>query len=50
LQPEDDRLPQRIHKEALPSGKSLSAEEMEYMLHDYYQLRNWDTNGVPNEL
>jgi aldehyde:ferredoxin oxidoreductase len=50
LQPEDDRLPQRIHKEALPSGKSISAEEMEYMLHDYYQLRNWDTYGVPKEM
>ncbi|WP_136805190.1 aldehyde ferredoxin oxidoreductase family protein [Desulfosediminicola flagellatus] len=39
--PEHERLPKRIHKEALPSGKSLSAEEMEYMLSDYYRLRGW---------
>ncbi|PHR27899.1 MAG: aldehyde:ferredoxin oxidoreductase [Desulfotalea sp.] len=47
LVPEDDRLPKRIHKEALPSGESLSFEEMEYMLQDYYRLRNWDEAGVP---
>ncbi len=47
LKSEDDRLPNRIHKEALPSGKSLSSEEMEYMLQDYYRLREWDEAGVP---
>jgi len=47
LQPADDRLPKRIHKEPLPSGKSLTEEEMEYMLKDYYQLRNWDEAGIP---
>ncbi len=44
---EDDRLPGRIVKEALPSGKSLTSEEMDYMLKDYYRLREWDENGVP---
>lgn len=47
LTPEDDRLPKRIHKEPLPSGKSLTYEEMEYMLKDYYRLRDWDEAGVP---
>lgn len=47
LTPEDDRLPKRIHKEPLPSGKSLTFEEMEYMLKDYYRLRNWDEAGIP---
>ncbi|MCP4342177.1 MAG: aldehyde ferredoxin oxidoreductase family protein [Desulfobulbaceae bacterium] len=47
LTPEDDRLPKRIHKEPLPSGKSLTSEEMEYMLKDYYRLREWDEAGIP---
>ena len=47
LQIEDDRLPSRLHKEALPSGKSLTSSEMEYMLQDYYRLRGWNEAGVP---
>ncbi len=47
LQAEDDRLPRRLHTEALPSGKSLTASEMEYMLHDYYRLRGWNEGGIP---
>lgn len=43
----DDRLPKRLHKEALPDGASLSEEEMEYMLQDYYRLRGWDNEGIP---
>jgi aldehyde:ferredoxin oxidoreductase len=44
---EDDRLPKRIHKEALPSGKVLTTDEMEYMLQDYYRLRGWNDAGIP---
>lgn len=47
FKPEDDRLPRRLHKEALPSGHALSEEEMDLMLKDYYMLRGWDQNGVP---
>ncbi len=43
----DDRLPKRLHKEVLPEGGSLSEAEMEYMLQDYYRLRNWDSKGIP---
>jgi len=50
LQPQDDRLPNRIHKEALPSGKKLSADEMEYMLQDYYSLRGWTSVEPPMAL
>ena len=49
LQVEDDRLPKRLHKEALPSGKSLSSSEMEFMLQDYYRLRGWNEAGIPVE-
>jgi len=47
LQPEDDRLPKRLHKETLPEGGKLSADEMEQLLGDYYRLRGWDSRGVP---
>jgi aldehyde:ferredoxin oxidoreductase len=48
LTAEDDRLPRRLHEQALPSGHALSAEEMEVMLKDYYEQRGWDLNGVPD--
>ena len=47
LKPEQDRLPKRLHREALPTGQSLSEEEMEQMLKDYFQLRGWDEYGIP---
>ena len=43
----DDRLPARLHREKLPDGRSLTADEMEYLLQDYYRLRGWNTAGVP---
>jgi aldehyde:ferredoxin oxidoreductase len=43
----DDRLPKRIHNEVLPEGGSLTEEEMELMLQDYYRLRGWDSEGIP---
>ncbi len=43
----DDRLPARLHREKLPDGRSLTAEEMETLLQDYYRLRGWDAAGVP---
>jgi aldehyde:ferredoxin oxidoreductase len=47
LKPEHDRLPQRLHKEPLPSGQQLTEEELQSMIQDYYRLRGWDQNGVP---
>jgi len=47
LAPADDRLPARLHNEALPDGRSLGAAEMEYMLADYYRLRGWGPGGIP---
>jgi aldehyde:ferredoxin oxidoreductase len=47
LKLEDDRLPKRFHKEALPEGGEISAADMEYMLRDYYRLRGWGEDGVP---
>jgi aldehyde:ferredoxin oxidoreductase len=47
LKPEQDRLPKRLHREALPTGQALTEEEMEQMLTEYYHLRGWDDHGVP---
>jgi aldehyde:ferredoxin oxidoreductase len=46
LTPDQDRLPARLHREALPDGKTLTSEEMEYMLSDYYRLRGWGPDGM----
>ena len=46
----DDKLPKRFHSEVLPEfGKSISEEQMNQMLADYYRVRGWDENGVPPE-
>jgi len=42
----DDRLPARFHEEALPSGHSLTSEEMEQMLSEYYLLRGWSKQNI----
>ena len=46
-----DILPDRIFKEPLKSGSSagraLPRDKFDAMLREYYQLRSWDSNGVP---
>jgi aldehyde:ferredoxin oxidoreductase len=49
LQPEDDRLPRRFHKEALTPDKVITEEEMNTLLKEYYQSRGWNEQGVPPE-
>lgn len=44
----DDTLPPRMLKEPAPSGTAHGkVNELEKMLPEYYQLRGWDTEGVP---
>lgn len=51
LTPEDDHLPSRFHREALPeTKKTISRDQMETMLQEYYQDRGWDTQGRPPDL
>ena len=53
LTAKDDYLPPRIHQDGLLSGphkgKMLSEEDFTKMLQSYYELRGWDTNGVPGK-
>ncbi|GFP25010.1 aldehyde:ferredoxin oxidoreductase [Candidatus Hakubella thermalkaliphila] len=47
---EDDLLPSRLFRESLEEGKTISREDCERMLGEYYQLRGWDQKGRPREL
>jgi aldehyde:ferredoxin oxidoreductase len=47
LTPADDRLPPRLLKESIEESRSISAEELETMVREYYQLRGWTEQGVP---
>jgi aldehyde:ferredoxin oxidoreductase len=53
LNPADDTLPKRFMQDPLPSGPNkghrFSAEDMAFMLKDYYSLRGWDQTGHPTE-
>jgi aldehyde:ferredoxin oxidoreductase len=47
LRREDDRLPGRLHKEALATGRHMDEADLEKMVGDYYRLRGWDEEGRP---
>ena len=48
LELEDDNLPQRLYDEPLKTGGAIIEAELKSMRHDYYSLRGWDSNGIPN--
>ena len=49
----DDTLPWRVMHEPIPDGPSAGMlcppAELSTMLDRYYDLRGWDTDGVPTE-
>jgi aldehyde:ferredoxin oxidoreductase len=46
----DDTLPKRLLTEPRPSGDAAGVlPDLEVMLPFYYQLRDWDQNGVPRQ-
>jgi aldehyde:ferredoxin oxidoreductase len=48
LTPEDDRIPRRFLREALPeTGKIITENQMKQLLTDYYNERGWNENGEP---
>jgi len=51
LRRKDDALPHRFMNEEIPSGNSqglrTKPEELEQMIDEFYELRGWDSNGVP---
>ncbi|MGA8178613.1 MAG: aldehyde ferredoxin oxidoreductase family protein [Desulfobacterales bacterium] len=50
LKPEDDRLPRRFFKEMLKTGHVANETNLAVMLKDYYTLRGWDEDGVPEHI
>ncbi len=47
---EDDRLPSRFLKEAIPDPQgNLHTIDIERLLDDYYKARGWDSEGRPLE-
>ncbi len=47
---EEDRLPDRLLKEPMPSGPAKgNVVKLEKMLPEYYELRGWDKDGVPTK-
>ncbi len=47
LVPEDDWLSKGLFRKLEKTGHEIKAEDLEYMLKDYYRLRGWDENGIP---
>ena len=47
---EKDTLPPRLLREALPSGPAKGkVNELQTMLADYYEARNWTSDGIPTQ-
>jgi len=47
LKPEDEWLPKRLFQKLEKTGHEIKAEELEYMLKDYYKLHGWNEKGIP---
>jgi aldehyde:ferredoxin oxidoreductase len=47
LTPEDDRLPKGLHRKLKQTGHTLTPEELEIMLSEYYELKGWNSLGIP---
>ena len=46
----DDILPPRLIDEAKPDGSAKGVlPDLETMLEDYYQIRDWSPEGIPTE-
>lgn len=45
----DDRLPRRLHEMPLENGQRITPEEVQSMVDDYYRLRGWNAQGVPQQ-
>jgi aldehyde:ferredoxin oxidoreductase len=50
LTPEDDRIPERFFREALPETESIITQnQMKQLTNDYYRERGWNEKGEPSE-
>lgn len=49
LTADDDRLPPRMTAEKLKSGLTITKQEVDTLVRDYYRLRGWTPDGIPSE-
>jgi aldehyde:ferredoxin oxidoreductase len=42
-----DKLPTRFFKEPIHDNEVVLQDDLDYMISDYYDLRGWDSDGVP---
>jgi aldehyde:ferredoxin oxidoreductase len=47
LKPEDDWLPKKLFEKLEKTGQELKPEELAQMRKEYYQLRGWNEDGIP---
>jgi aldehyde:ferredoxin oxidoreductase len=47
LVPQDDCLQPRLYRKMPDGDHAITAEELNSMLRDYYQLRGWSAQGWP---
>jgi aldehyde:ferredoxin oxidoreductase len=45
----DDTLPKRLVSPLPDGGSAGKAADLEYQLNEYYELRQWDKNGIPTK-
>jgi len=43
----DDTLPKRLLTPVAEGGSAGKAPDLEFQLNEYYQIREWDENGIP---
>jgi aldehyde:ferredoxin oxidoreductase len=43
----DDRLSPALHRALEDSGKTITEDELAYMVREYYRFRGWDDQGIP---
>lgn len=53
MDPSDDRLPSRFHRDAFSKGPAkgvvIPEEKYHSCLQEYYSLRGWNSTGIPTE-
>jgi aldehyde:ferredoxin oxidoreductase len=45
--PEDERLPQALHRALTDTGQVITEDQLDVMLKEYYRLQGWSESGQP---
>ena len=47
ITPADDRLPRRLVAETIENGTKISADEVQQLVAQYFQVKGWGPEGIP---